>query len=51
MSLREDIAELPNGQTTLCGVVTCRHCVGVLPFLDHVLMVRQYRYVQQENHR
>jgi ADP-ribose pyrophosphatase len=27
--------------------------VGILPFVDddHVLLVRQYRYVQQENHR
>jgi len=51
--LREDIAELPDGRTTIYGVVTFGQCVGVLPFLDadHVLMVRQYRYVQQENHR
>jgi len=34
-------------------VVTFGQCVGVLPFLDddHVLMIRQYRYVQQESHR
>jgi ADP-ribose pyrophosphatase len=51
--LREDIAELPDGRTTLYGVVTFGQCVGVLPFLDddRVLMVQQYRYVQQENHR
>jgi ADP-ribose pyrophosphatase len=51
--LREDIAELPDGRTTVYGVVTFGQCVGVLPFLDndHVVMVRQYRYVQQENHR
>jgi len=51
--LREDIAELPDGRTTIYGVVTFGACVGVLPFLDdeHVLMVRQYRYVQGENHR
>ena len=51
--LREDIAELPDGRTTIYGVVTLGQCVGVLPFLDsdHVLMVRQYRYVQGENHR
>jgi ADP-ribose diphosphatase len=50
--LREDIAELPDGRTTIYGVVTFGQCVGVLPFLDdRVLMVRQYRYVQQENHR
>jgi ADP-ribose pyrophosphatase len=51
--LREDIAELPDGRTTVYGVVTFGQCVGVLPFLDdnQVVMVRQYRYVQQENHR
>jgi ADP-ribose pyrophosphatase len=53
MQVREDQAELPNGRTTIYGVVTLGQCVGVLPFLDdtHVLMVRQYRYVPQENHR
>lgn len=51
--VREDIAEMPNGKTTIYGVVECNHCVGVLPFLDEdrVLMVRQYRYVFGENHR
>ena len=45
--VREDIAELPDGRTTLYGVVECRPCVGVLPFLDPdtVLLVGQYRYV------
>ena len=53
MRLREDIAELPDGRTTIYGVVTFGSCVGVLPFLDddRVLMVRQYRYVQGENGR
>ena len=53
MRLREDVAEMPNGQTTLYGVVTFGDCVGVVPFVDqdHVLLVRQYRYVQGENHR
>lgn len=53
MSLREDIAEMPDGATTLYGVVELGECVGVLPFVDaeHVLLVRQYRYVQGENHR
>jgi rSAM/selenodomain-associated transferase 1 len=47
LSLREDLVELPNGRTTLYGVVSCGECVGVLPFLDPntVLLVRQYRYV------
>jgi ADP-ribose pyrophosphatase len=47
ISLREDLVELPNGRTTIYGVVTCGHCVGVLPFLDPdtVLLIQQYRYV------
>lgn len=51
--VREDIAEMPNGKTTIYGVVECGHCVGVLPFLDdrHVVLVRQYRYVFGENIR
>ena len=51
--VREDVAEMPNGNTTIYGVIECGDCVGVLPFLDndHVVMVRQYRYVFGENHR
>lgn len=51
--VREDIAEMPNGKTTIYGVVECGEAVGVLPFLDddHVVMVRQYRYVFGEDHR
>jgi len=47
LSLREDSVELPDGRTTIYGVVSCGECVGVLPFVDHdsVLLVRQYRYV------
>ena len=53
MRLREDIAELPNGRTTIYGVVVFGDCVGVLPFVDedHVMLVCQYRYVQGEAHR
>ncbi len=53
MSLREDIAELPDGRTTIYGVCTFGQCVGVLPFVDdnHVVLVRQYRYVQKEDFR
>jgi ADP-ribose pyrophosphatase len=53
MALREDVAELPDGRTTIYGVCTFGPCVGVLPFVDpdHVSLVRQYRYVQQENFR
>jgi len=51
--VREDIAEMPNGKSTIYGVIECGQCVGVLPFVDtdHLLMVRQYRYVFGENHR
>jgi ADP-ribose pyrophosphatase len=53
MSLREDMAELPDGRQTIYGVCTFGQCVGVLPFVDKdsVILVRQYRYVQRENHR
>lgn len=53
MKLREDIAELPDGRSTLYGVVTFGDCTGVLPFVDrdHVILCRQYRYVFGENHR
>ena len=49
MSLREDVAEMPDGRTTLYGVVTFGDCVGVVPFLDdgQVVLVRQYRYVSK----
>jgi ADP-ribose pyrophosphatase len=51
--VREDVTELPNGKNTIYGVIECGDCVGVLPFIDeqHVVMVRQYRYVFSENHR
>ena len=47
ISVREDLVALPDGRTTIYGVVSCGECVGVLPFLDPdtVLLVRQYRYV------
>ena len=52
-SVREDIAEMPNGRQTIYGVVECGECVGVLPFVDdtRVILVQQYRYVFGENHR
>ena len=45
--VREDIAEMPDGRTTLYGVIECKPAVGVLPFLDArtVVLVGQYRYV------
>ena len=48
MHLREDIAEMPDGRTTIYGVVTFGDCVGVVPLLadDRVVLVRQWRYVQ-----
>src|SRR5260221_4939308 len=53
MRLREDIAEMPDGRTTIYGVCTFGQCVGILPFVDNdtVVLVRQYRYVQREDHR
>lgn len=48
--VREDIAELPDGRTTLYGVVECPPCIGVVPFLDDdtVVLVGQYRYVARD---
>jgi ADP-ribose pyrophosphatase len=45
--VREDVAGLPDGRTTVYGVVECPPAVGVLPFLDRdtVVLVGQYRYV------
>ncbi len=46
--VREDVVQLPDGRTTLYGVVTFGECVGMLPLADdgRVLLVQQYRYVQ-----
>jgi ADP-ribose pyrophosphatase len=45
--VREDQVALPDGNTTIYGVVECAGCVGVLPFLDAqtVILIGQYRYV------
>ena len=45
--MREDIAGMPNGRTTLYGVVECHPCIGVVPMLDPetIVLVGQYRYV------
>jgi ADP-ribose pyrophosphatase len=50
MRLREDVAEMPDGRTTIYGVVTFGDCVGVVPLLDadQVVLVRQWRYVQRD---
>lgn len=47
MRVREDQVEMPDGRTTIYGVVHCGDCVGVLPFRDPdtVVLVGQYRYV------
>jgi ADP-ribose pyrophosphatase len=47
ISVREDRAELPDGRTTIYGVIETKPAVGVLPFLDleTVVLVGQYRYV------
>jgi ADP-ribose pyrophosphatase len=46
--VREDVVRLPDGRTTIYGVVTFGECVGTLPLAEdgRVLLVRQYRYVQ-----
>lgn len=53
LNLREDIAAMPDGRTTVYSVVTFGGAAGVLPFIDddHVILLRQYRYVFGENHR
>jgi ADP-ribose pyrophosphatase len=45
--VREDQAEMPDGRTTVYGVIECQPAIGVLPFLDAdtVVLVGQYRYV------
>ena len=50
ITVHEDIAELPDGSTTIYGVVQCTECVGILPFVDRdtVLLVGQYRYVARD---
>lgn len=47
ITVREDEVERPDGSTGIYGVVTTTQAVGVLPFVDadHVLLVRQWRYV------
>src|SRR3989337_1478185 len=47
LALRGDLGEMPDGRTTIYGVVSCGNCVGILPFVDPdtVLLIRQYRYV------
>ena len=45
--MREDVAGMPNGRTTLYGVVECQPCIGIVPMLDPetIVLVGQYRYV------
>jgi 8-oxo-dGTP pyrophosphatase MutT (NUDIX family) len=47
LRLEEHIVALPGGHETLYGIVRCRECVGMLPFVDDedVLLVGQWRYV------
>jgi len=49
IKVREDVAVMPDGRTTIYGVVDAGECVGILPFTgpDTVLLVGQYRYVAQ----
>lgn len=51
ITVYEDQVQLPNGQTTLYGVVESKSdFVGVVPLIDPatVVLVRQYRYIQNE---
>lgn len=50
ISVREDFAALPDGRTTIYGVVTMGRAVGVVPLLadGRVVLVRQWRYVSRE---
>jgi ADP-ribose pyrophosphatase len=50
IAVREDIAEMPDGRTTVYGVVECAGCIGVLPLIDPstVVLVGQYRYVARD---
>ncbi len=45
--LHEHDVTTPDGRSATYGVVHCGECVGVLPFVDddHVLMVRQHRFI------
>jgi ADP-ribose pyrophosphatase len=47
ISVREDIARMPDGRQTIYGVITGADAMGVLPFVDddHVILVQQWRYV------
>lgn len=51
ITVYEDDIQLPNGHTTVYGVVTPpTDFVGIVPFIDPktVVLVRQYRYIQGE---
>jgi 8-oxo-dGTP pyrophosphatase MutT (NUDIX family) len=50
LSVREDVVRFPHGHQGIYGVVTTNPCVGMLPFVDddHVVLVRQWRYVTGE---
>ena len=47
ITVREDQVLRPDGSQGIYGVVTTTQAIGVLPFVDpdHVLLVRQWRYV------
>ncbi len=49
LTLREDVWRLPDGRERVYPVLAVGVTVGVLAFVDdaHVLLVRQYRHLQQ----
>lgn len=51
ITVEEDRVQLPNGHTTIYGIVAPKNdFVGIVPMLkpDTVVLVRQYRYIQDE---
>lgn len=50
MTVYEDQVQLPNGRTTIYGIMEAKEFVGIVPLLDvnTVVMTRQYRYIQGE---
>lgn len=51
MRVTEDQVALPNGHTTMYGIVHLGECVGILPFIDdeQVILVQQFRYIEGRN--
>ena len=48
--IREDVAEMPNGNQTIYGVMENVDAVGILPFVDNdqVIMVNSHIWARKE---